>query len=78
MLKCQTAWPCAQEEGSYLEAVRRGLRDLGYAEGEPLKLDSRSPSDCRNMAAGLVALKPDALLIAGASAAMALERAQRP
>ena len=69
----------AQEEGPYLEAVRQGLRDLGYVEGENLKLENRFPNEeperFRSMAAELVSLKPNVLLAAGASAAMTAKNA---
>jgi putative ABC transport system substrate-binding protein len=69
----------AQEEGPYLEAVRQGLRDLGYVEGENLKLENRFPNEkperFRSMVAELVSLKPNVLLAAGASAAMTAKNA---
>jgi len=69
----------AEEEGPYIEAVRLGLRDLGYVEGRNLTLENRFPNEeperFRSMAAELVALKPDVLLGAGAAAAIALRNA---
>jgi putative tryptophan/tyrosine transport system substrate-binding protein len=65
----------AEEEGPYLEAVRQGLRDLGYVEGRTMVLDNRFPNETpelfRSMAVELVSLKPDVLLAAGASASIA-------
>jgi putative tryptophan/tyrosine transport system substrate-binding protein len=69
----------AEEEGPYLEAVRQGLRDLGYVEGRTVILDNRFPNETperfRSMAAELVSLKPDVLLAAGASASIASKNA---
>jgi putative ABC transport system substrate-binding protein len=69
----------AEEEGPYLEAVRQGFRDLGYVEGQTITLENRFPNEqpelFRSMAAELVALKPDVLLAAGASAALAAKHA---
>src|SRR5262245_8443596 len=69
----------AEEEGPYLEAVRQGLRELGYVEGQTMTLDNRFPNETperfRSMAAELVSLKPDVLLAAGASASIAAKNA---
>ena len=69
----------AQEEGPYLGAVRDGLKDLGYIAGQNLRLENRFPNEepeqFRSMAGELVALKPDVLLAAGPSAALAAKNA---
>ena len=69
----------ADEEGPYLEAVRQGLRELGYVEGRTVTLENRFPNEeperFRAMAAELVSLKPDVLLAAGASASIAAKNA---
>jgi putative ABC transport system substrate-binding protein len=69
----------ADEEGPYLEAVRQGLKDFGYVEGHTITLENRFPNEeperFRAMAAELVSMKPDVLLAAGASAAMAAKSA---
>src|SRR5262249_29250170 len=69
----------AEEEGPYLEAVRQGLRDLGYIEGRTVTLDHRFPNETperfRSMAAELVSLKPDVLLAAGGPASIAAKNA---
>jgi hypothetical protein len=35
----------ADEEGPYLEAVRQGLRELGYVEGRSVTLENRFPNE---------------------------------
>ena len=69
----------AEEEGPYLEAVRQGLRDLGYVEGRNITLVNRFPNEeperFRSMAAELASLKPDVLLAAGGPAAIAAKNA---
>ena len=69
----------AEEEGPYLEAVRQGLKDLGYAEGHTITLEQRFPNEeperFRAMAAELASMKPDVLLAAGLSASIAAKNA---
>src|SRR5262244_2872515 len=59
-------------------AFREGLQKLGWAEGRNLQIDYRwgagSIERTRTYAAELVALKPDVILGAPASAAVALHR----
>jgi len=51
---------------SELEAIRQRLRDLGYAEGRNIVIEYRwaegNPERLKEMAAGLVALKVDAII----------------
>jgi len=69
----------AEEEGPYLEAVRQGLKDLGYAEGHTITLEHRFPNEeperFRAMATELASMKPDVLLAAGLSASIAAKNA---
>jgi putative ABC transport system substrate-binding protein len=69
----------AEVEGPYFRALRQGFKDLGYVEGHDLKLDDRFPNEepelFRSMAAELVSLKPDVLIAAGGSAAIAAKNA---
>ena len=62
-------------------AFREGLQKLGWAEGRNLQIDYRwgagSIERTRTYAAELVALKPDVILGAPASAAVALHRETR-
>jgi putative ABC transport system substrate-binding protein len=71
----------AQEEGPYLEAVRQGVRDLGYVEGNNLKLENRFPNEepgrFRSMAADFVSLKPNVLPPRGPQQQW-LQKMQRP
>ncbi|HEY1475736.1 MAG TPA: ABC transporter substrate-binding protein [Pseudolabrys sp.] len=70
--------PQAQRQ---LEAFRRGLLELGWAEGRDIRFDARFPAnDPERMgaqAAELVALKPDALLASGQTPVLALQRVTR-
>ena len=63
----------------YLEAVRQGFKDLGYAEGHTITLEHRFPNEeperFRAMAAELASMKPDVLLAAGAAASIAAKNA---
>jgi putative tryptophan/tyrosine transport system substrate-binding protein len=59
-------------------AIRLGLRDLGYIEGENLLIELRSSHsgvDFVAPAAELVATRPDVLVTAGTQAALALKQA---
>ena len=64
-----------------LGAFREGLQKLGWAEGRNLRIDYRwgggSIERMRTYAAELVALKPDVILGAPSSAAVALHRETR-
>ena len=60
-----------------LAALRDGLRDLGYVEGRNLSIDFRyygqSKSD-DELAAELVLLKPDAIVVVGTPPGLAAKR----
>jgi putative tryptophan/tyrosine transport system substrate-binding protein len=62
-----------------LEALRSGLRDLGYVEGRNLGIESRWAEgryeQLAEMAAGLVAIKVDVIVTAGTKATLAAARA---
>ena len=65
-----------------LEAFRQGMRDLGYAEGGNLLIESRSaegkPERLPALAAELVALKADVIVSGGGTlAALAAQRATK-
>lgn len=78
LLSATESDPQAQRQ---LEAFRRGLLDLGWAEGRNIRIDARFPADdperLRVMAAELVALNPDVLLTSGPTTVTALQRATR-
>jgi putative tryptophan/tyrosine transport system substrate-binding protein len=62
------------------QAIRLGLRELGYIEGENLLIEARSSNagvDFVTPAAELVAIRPDVLVTAGTQAALALKQATR-
>ena len=72
--------PEAQNRGN-LDALRKGLRDLGYVEGQNLVIEYRS-ADGRaerfpDLAAELVRLKVDLILTRGTPATMAAKNATR-
>src|ERR1700674_1702878 len=56
----------AQEEAPFLNALRQGLRELGYVEGQNIALENRYPAEQYDrfnaLAAELVALKVDILV----------------
>ena len=63
-----------------IEGFKAGLRELGYVEGKNLTIEYRSVEDDRyerlpELAAQLVAQKPDALVTGGTPATLALKRA---
>ena len=64
-----------------VEALRAGLRELGYAEGKNLVIDFRwadgNLERLPGLAAELIALRPDALVTATTPGAMAAKRATR-
>jgi putative tryptophan/tyrosine transport system substrate-binding protein len=63
-----------------LNAIRQGLRDLGYVEGENLLIDARASNagvGFTTPAAELIELKPDVLVTAGTQPALALQQATR-
>jgi putative tryptophan/tyrosine transport system substrate-binding protein len=69
----------AEEEAVYLGAVRRGLRDLGYVEGQNITLENRFPNEQPelfiSLAAELASLNVDVLVAINRIAALAAQRA---
>src|SRR5262252_1348992 len=69
----------AEEEAVYLEAVRRGLTDLGYVEGQNIILENRFPNEQPelfiSLAAELASLNVDVLVAINRIAALAAQRA---
>jgi len=67
------------EEAIYLGALRQGLRDFGYVEGQNIVLEMRFPAEHYDrfftLAAELAQLKPDVLVSAAGTAAIACHRA---
>jgi putative ABC transport system substrate-binding protein len=61
------------------EAFRQGLRDLGYVEGRNVVIEYRDPEGkldrIRTLAADLVALKVDVIVVPGTPAALATRQA---
>jgi putative ABC transport system substrate-binding protein len=64
--RCIVACGSAEEEAPFFEALREGFNDLGYIEGQNIRLEHRFPNEIperfRSMAAELVALKVDVLV----------------
>jgi putative ABC transport system substrate-binding protein len=62
-----------------LEALRSGLRDLGYVEGRNIRIESRWAEGryerLAELAADLAALKVDVIVTAGTKATLAASRA---
>jgi putative ABC transport system substrate-binding protein len=62
------------------EAFRRGLRELGWTEGQNIRFEYRwmgnNPERARALAAELVALAPDVILSSGTVATVALHQAK--
>ena len=71
--------PRAGAGGAYIEALRGGLRELGYVEGQNLLLEIRSaegrPDRLPRLAAEILATRPDVLVTAGSEAILTLKRA---
>jgi len=71
--------PRAGAGGTYIEALRGGLRELGYREGQNLLLEIRSaegrPDRLPRLAADLLNTRPDVLVTAGSEAILTLKRA---
>ncbi|MGB8070690.1 MAG: ABC transporter substrate-binding protein, partial [Pseudolabrys sp.] len=69
----------AEQEAIYLAALRQGLRDFGYVEGQNIVLEMRFPAEQYErffaLAAELVQQKPDVLVSAAGIAAVACHRA---
>src|SRR6267143_887888 len=71
--------PRAGAGGTYIEALRGGLRELGYVEGKNLLLEIRSaegrPDRLPGLAAEILGTRPDVLVTAGSEAILTLKRA---
>ena len=69
----------AEQEAIYLAALRQGLNDFGYVEGQNIVLEMRFPAEQYErffaLAAELVQQKPDVLVSAAGIAAVACHRA---
>jgi putative ABC transport system substrate-binding protein len=69
----------AEQEAIYLAALRQGLRDFGYVEGQNIVLEMRFPAEQYErffvLAAELAQQKPDVLVSAAGIAAVACHRA---
>lgn len=68
-----------QQEAPYLNALRQGLRDLGYLEGQNIVLENRFANEqyerFNTLSAELAALKVDVLVAVTRPAALAAQRA---
>jgi putative ABC transport system substrate-binding protein len=79
--KIGVLWHAAneQEEAPYLNALRKGLRDLGYVEGHNIVLENRFANEqyerFNAQAAELAALKVHVLVAVTRSSAIAAQRA---
>ena len=71
--------PRAGAGGTYIDALRGGLRDLGYVEGQNLLLEIRSaegrPDRLPGLATEILSTRPDVLVTAGSEAILTLKRA---
>jgi putative ABC transport system substrate-binding protein len=69
----------AEEEAVYLDAVRQGLSDHGYVEGQNVTLENRFPAEIPerfvSLAAELAALNVNVLVAINRIAALAAQRA---
>lgn len=69
----------AEQEAIYLAALRQGLRDFGYVEGQNIALEMRFPGEQYErffaLAAELVQQKPEVLVSAAGTAAVACHHA---
>ena len=65
--------------GTYIQALRQGLGDLGYVEGQNLLLEIRSaegkPDRLAGLAAEILATRPDVLVTSGSEGILTLKRA---
>jgi putative ABC transport system substrate-binding protein len=71
-------WETGQFAAQYLEAFKAGLRELKYIEGRDYLIEQRTAQSLAaipEMAAQVVALKPDLILTQGALATVALSKA---
>jgi putative tryptophan/tyrosine transport system substrate-binding protein len=79
--KIGVLWHAAneQEEAPYLNALRKGLRDLGYVEGHSIVLENRFANEQYELfnaqAAELATLKVQVLVAVTRSSAIAAQRA---
>jgi putative ABC transport system substrate-binding protein len=71
----------ASNQGPYLEALRQGLRDLGYVEGKNFVVEYRGaegiPDRMASLVAQLVELKVDILVLPTSSAIQAAKQATK-
>ena len=71
----------SSDQGPYVEALRHGLRDLGYVEGKNFVIDYRGADGnldrIPNLVNELVQLKVDALVVPILSAARAAQQATK-
>src|SRR5205085_4953643 len=75
-----TAYSFSAEAPSF-DAFRRGMRELGYDEGRNIAYETRwaegSLERLPNLAAELVRLKPDVMLVANTPSVLAAKKASR-
>jgi putative ABC transport system substrate-binding protein len=71
----------AEEEAPYLRGLEQGLKDLGYFDGQTIKLEHRFPNEIPErfgvLAAELAALKVDVLVPVSETAAVTAQHATR-
>ena len=71
--------PRAGAGGTYIQALREGLGELGYVEKQNLVLEIRwaegKPDLLRGLAAELLSTRPDVLVTSGSEAILTLKRA---
>ena len=71
--------PRAGAGGTYIQALREGLHELGYVEGQNLLLEIRwaegKPDLLQGLAAELLSTGPDVLITSGSEAILTLKRA---
>ena len=71
--------PRAGAGGTYIQALREGLHELGYVEGQNLLLEIRwaegRPDLLPGLAAELLRTRPDVLVTAGSESILTLKRA---
>ena len=71
--------PRAGAGGTYIQALREGLRELGYVEGQNLLLEIRwaegRPDLLPALTAELLSTRPDVLVTSGSEAILTLKRA---
>jgi len=71
--------PRAGAGGTYIQALREGLHELGYVEGQNLLLEIRwaegRPNLLPELAAELLSTRPDVLVASGSESILTLKRA---